>query len=191
MRERRIAIWYPLILMLLLAALTFWLDRIVQPEPVKRDGSTRHDPDYIVKGFVITREGADGNPRYTLSAASMIHYPDDDSTHLEKPLFSGFSKGRAPLHIEADKGLISSNGEHAYFRGHVKVTREAYDGESELTIQTSYLHIIPDQDLAQTDKPVTIRDARTIVTAIGLELNNKTRVIKLLSRVKGRYEKSH
>ena len=86
------------------------------------------------------------------------------------------------------KGLPSKEGEHAHFTCNVVVTRDAFGGKSALTLTTSYLHVIPDKDLALTDKPVNIRDARTNVDAVGLELNNKTHVMKLFSRVKGRYE---
>ncbi len=188
MRDRY-AIWFQVGLLSLLAMLTFWLDRTVQPPQPKNDGSNRHDPDYTVENFTATRMGLDGLPRHTLVAVKMVHYPDDDTTHLEKPHFTRLEKDRPPLHIQSDKGLLSSEGEHAYFTGNVLVTREATWDKSALTLTTSYLHVIPDKDLALTDKPVNIRNAHTNVNAIGLELDNKTHVMKLLSRVKGEYEK--
>jgi lipopolysaccharide export system protein LptC len=187
MRDR-LALWFPATLLVMLAMLSFWLDRTVQPPLPKNDGSSRHDPDYIVENFTATRMGKDGLPLHTLNAAKMIHYPDDDSTHLDRPHFTRFTSGMAPIHIQSAKGLLSKDGEHAHFTGSVVVTREAFDGKSAMTLTTNYLHVIPDKDLAQTDRPVNIRDAHTNVDAIGLELNNKTHVMKLFSRVKGRYE---
>lgn len=187
----RLTLWFPAGLLVLLAMLTFWLDRTVQPPQPENDGSSRHDPDYSVENFSATRMGKDGLPQHTLVAAKMIHYPDDDTTHLDAPHFTRFDSGKPPLHIQSAQGLLSKDGEHAHFTGHVLVTREAYLDKSALTLSTSYLHVIPDQDLALTDKAVAIRDAHTNVDAVGLELNNKTHVIKLFSRVKGRYEKSH
>ncbi|MCL4471677.1 MAG: LPS export ABC transporter periplasmic protein LptC [Sulfuricella sp.] len=188
MRDRY-AIWFQVGLLSLLAMLTFWLERTVQAPQPKNDGSSRHDPDYTVENFTATRMGLDGLPRHTLTAAKMVHYPDDDTTHLEKPHFTRLEKDRPPLHIQSDRGLLSSEGEHAYFTGNVLVTREATQDKSALTLTTSYLHVIPDQDRALTDKPVNIRNAHTNVNAVGLELNNQTHVMKLLSRVKGEYEK--
>jgi len=57
-------------------------------------------------------------------------------------------------------------------------------------MSTAFLHVIPDQNLARTDRAVTITDAATVVTAVGLELNNETRVLKLLSNVRGTYDPS-
>lgn len=190
MRDR-LTLWFPAGLLVMLAMLSFWLDRAVQPPQPKNDGSSRHDPDYTVENFTATRLGMDGLPRHTLAATKMMHYPDDDSTHLDKPHFTRFKSGAAPMHIQSAKGLLSKEGEHAYFTGNVVVTHDAFDGKNAMTLTTSYLHVIPDKDLALTDKPVNIRNAHTNVDAVGLELNNKTHVMKLFSRVKGRYENSN
>lgn len=185
----RVALWFPLGIMALLAALSYWLDRSVQPAPAKRDGSTRHDPDYSVEMFNATRLSSNGAPQYVLAAAKMSHFPDDDSTLLERPHFTQLEKEQAPLHIMANSGRISSNGKHIYFEGNVQVIREAHGPQSQFSIITNYLHLIPDQHMASTDKPVTIRDANTIVTANGLKLDSKHRILKLTSRVNARYEK--
>jgi len=186
---KRLEVWFPVALMLSLAALTYWLNHSVQSAPPKKDGSARHDPDYIVENFKTTRTGIDGTPHYVLTATKMTHYPDDDSTYLEQPHFIRYQIGSPSVHVIGKHGMVSANGEHVYFTGNVHVIREAFNTNSQLTLDTEYLHIIPDQDLANSDKAVTIRDANTIVTAIGLELNNKTRILKLLSRVKALHEK--
>ena len=54
---------------------------------------------------------------------------------------------------------------------------------------TTWLHVIPDDGIAKTDRPVRIQDAATVVTADGLEFDNNTRILKLLSNVRGRYDK--
>jgi len=55
-------------------------------------------------------------------------------------------------------------------------------------LETSYLHVIPDANIAKTDKPVTIKDATAVVEASGLELNSETRVLELQGRVRGTFE---
>ena len=39
---------YPVVMIGLLAALTLWLNRAMNFEPVRQDGKLRHDPDYFV-----------------------------------------------------------------------------------------------------------------------------------------------
>lgn len=187
MFERLTAI-FPVLLLAAVAALTFWLDQVVQPLLHGPDGASRHDPDYIVENLSALSTNAAGNAAYTLFAARMVHYPDDDTTFLTRPRLVSYQAAQAPMTITANEALVSSNGENVYFKDDVKVTRAAYGKYSEMVMVTSYLHVIPDDNIAKTDRPVTITDASTVVNAIGLELNSETRVLKLHSRVRGTYD---
>ena len=186
---QRLSAWFPVVLLAIVAAMTVWLDRQVQPPERARDAKARHDPDFIVDNFSATRIGPDGIPRYTVSARRMTHYPDDDTTHLDAPKFVNFGQPGAALTVTSISAMLSSNGENAYFTDDVRLVRPAYAGGSELTVQTTSLHIIPDAHLAKTADPVRISDANTLITSVGLEFNNQTRVLKLLSKVRSRYEK--
>jgi len=178
----------PLLLLAALAALTFWLDRLVQPLPPPVDRSARHDPDYIVDKFSALRTDDQGRATYTLTADRLMHYPDDDTTQLTSPRLVSHRSRQAPVTITARQATVSGNGENVYFRDDVKVVRAAYPGHSELTMRTAYLHVIPDDSIAKTDQPVTITDAATTINAVGLELNSDTRILKLLARVRGTYD---
>jgi len=184
------AIWFALILLALLAALTLWIDHTVQQPAPKRDGSTRHDPDYIVINFTSTRADALGNPRHSLAGSEMRHYPDDDTTELTNPFFTQYSLKKPTIQVQSARGRISSNGENVYFMDNVKLVRAATPQKGELTVLTEYLHVIPDQNLVKTDQPVTILQApRTVVHAGGMELDKKERTLKLFNRVKAHYER--
>jgi len=178
----------PLILVGMLVAFTFWLDRLAQPVALGTAGASRHDPDYMVDGFSAIRMNESGAASYTLSAAKMVHYPDDDTTLLTAPRFVSLGSAKAPVTITASQAVVSTNGEHVYFQDDVRVTRAAFGDSSELMMRTAFLHVIPDDSLARTDRTVTITDAAATVTAVGLELNSETRVIKLLSNVRGTYD---
>lgn len=185
----RFTTWLPLVLLVVLAGLTVWLNHSVQlPEPGIAPNQ-RHDPDYFVEDFNAVRIGDTGKPSYTLHSKRMVHYPDDDSTDLEAPEFVDFSKViPAPVTITARRGSVSSKGNNVYFRDNVVVTRAPYDDRSALVMKTEFLHIIPDDQYAETKLPVTIYDADTIVHAIGLKFSNKTHILHLLSQVHGTYE---
>jgi lipopolysaccharide export system protein LptC len=180
--------WFPLALLAALAALTVWLDRAIQPPAPTPNAAARHDPDYIVDNLTAVRMAPDGKIKDTLFAVKMTHYPDDDSTELAQPKFVSHAADRAPVTITAEAALLSSKGEEIHFHRGVHVTRAPYDNKSEL--QTDYLLVIPDENIARTDRPVRITDANTVVDAVGLELNNETRILKLFSKVKGIYHDS-
>jgi lipopolysaccharide export system protein LptC len=183
-------IWFPLAILALLAALSLWVDRVVQPPQLQPDGSSRHDPDYIVNNFNTLITSNQGDPRYQLAAIEMMHFPDDDSTQLKRPRFTQYSTRKPFTQIQAQRGLVSPNGENVYFMDNVKVIRGATRQKGEMTVLTEYLHIIPDQDLVQTDRPVSILQApRSTARANAMEYNKKLGILKLDGNVKVHYEK--
>jgi lipopolysaccharide export system protein LptC len=183
----RIGSFFPLLLLALLAALSFWLERVLQPSGTPGTAALRHEPDYIVDGLSATRMDELGRVKHTLRARRMTHYPDDDVTVLVDPRLVTYSQGRAPVTVTSRDAHMSGNGENVYFENDVRVVRAAVGNQSELTLETPYLHVIPDDNVAKTDRPVTIRNAMGVVNASGLELNSETRVLKLSGRVKGVY----
>jgi len=183
----RFRYWLLPLPLLVLLGVTYWLDQQAQPELAKSDSSKRHDPDAIVENFSVTRLNDQGAPRFIMAAKKMQHFPDDDSTTLEMPLLTSLSAERPAIHASANHGILSSKGDEVFLRGAVEILREASAQEDKLTLQTEYLHILPDQDLVDTDRAVTVVDKHNTVYAIGLEMDNKARTLKLLSKVKSEY----
>ncbi len=188
MKRARLTTAAPLLLAGMLAALTFWLDRIAQGPARDLIGPSRHDPDFIVEKLTGVRMGESGAASYSLSAVKMVHYSDDDTTLLASPKFVSYGPSKATVTITASEGVVSGKGDHVYFQDDVRVTRAALEGERELVMRTTFLHVVPDQHIAMTDRLVTLSDDANTVTAVGLEMNNETRVIKLLSKVRGTYD---
>lgn len=186
---QRLTAWFPVLLLAAVAAVTVWLDRQVQPPESVTGGKTRHDPDYIVDNFTVTRIGPDGAVRYKLNARRMQHYPDDDTTVLDAPRVVNFRGAGVTVTASSKTATLSTNGENAYLTDDVRLTRSAYDNHSELNVLTTWLHVIPDDGIAKTDKPVRIVDASTVITSDGLEFNNTTHILNLHANVRGRYEK--
>lgn len=188
MRQDRASHLFPLLLMLALAAASLWLERAVQAPERDSSGKSRHDPDFVAEEFAITKIGASGRPEYILSAARMLHYPDDESTDVVAPSLVQHHDNAPRVVIRADRGVIAKNGAEASFHGNVVVVREADRGRSELRVQTEYLQIVPDRDLASSDKQVTITEGRSRLSGVGLEFNNQTRQFVLLSQVRGTFD---
>jgi lipopolysaccharide export system protein LptC len=188
MRRDRASYLFPLLMMLALAAASLWLERAVQAPEHDQSGKLRHDPDFIAEDFGITKMGLNGKPEYSISAARMQHYPDDQSTDIVEPRLVQRHEDAPPVVIRADRGQLSNNGEVASFFGNVVVVREASRERAELRMQTEYLQIVPDSDLARTDKPVVITEDGSRLAGVGMEFNNKTRQFTLLSQVRGRFD---
>ncbi len=186
----RSSLFFPLVLALLLAIITFWINLTVEQQGPKIDGSNRHDPDYTMNNFVNTQTDITGKLRYVLAAAEMVHYPDDDSTVLQRPRFTQYTTDKPYTRIEGLRGYVSSNGEEVTLVDNVKVTREAFDGKGEMQITTEKLDISPNQDIAKTDAPVVIIQApKTVIHATGMIFDKKHQTVQLFKRVKVHYER--
>ena len=188
---QRLREWTPLLPLLLLLAATHWLNQQVQPLPEKPDSSKRHDPDFVVSRFSATTLDERGKQRFLLSAQKLVHYPDDDSTHMDEPRLTSLSADTPPVYTSAKLGELSSKGDEVFLRDNVKIVRAASATQSEMVVTTAYLHVIPDRDLADTDHPVTMVDAHNIVHAVGMRFDNKARVVKLLAQVRSQHETKH
>ncbi|MEQ1599773.1 MAG: LPS export ABC transporter periplasmic protein LptC [Methylotenera sp.] len=186
----RSTIFFPLILAIALAIITFWINLTVEQQGPKIDGSNRHDPDYTMNNFVTTQTDITGQLRYVLAAAEMMHYPDDDSTVLQRPRFTQYTADKPYTQIEGLRAYVSSDGEEVELVDNVKVVRQAFEGKGEMQVLTEKLLILPNKDLVKTDSPVVIKQApKTVITATGMIFDKKKQTLTLNKRVKAHYER--
>lgn len=181
---------FPLTLLFMMALITFWINQTVQEQGPRIDGSNRHDPDYRLENFVTTQTDVNGKLRYVLAASEMTHFPDDDTTVLQRPKFTQFAVEKPYTQIQGLRGYISSDGETVEFVDNVKVVRQATPEKGEMQLLTEKLTIEPDKDLATTQSPVTITQApKTKVTAVGMVFDKKNQTMTLLNKVRVHYER--
>ena len=184
------AIVYPIALLSIFAIMTAWINHVVQPTKPKLDGSSRHDPDYIMNNFVTTQTDINGDLRYKLASVEMKHFPDDDTTNLQQPRYTQFSANKPYTQVEALRGHVSSNGDQVQLIDNVKITRQAFAEKGEMTIDTNYLNVLPNEDLARTDSPVIIRQVpNTVIYATGMTYEKKNHTVTLLNKVRAHYER--
>lgn len=182
--------WLPLLPLLGLLGITYWLNQQVQLEAGKPRNAKRHDPDAIMENFSSVRLNVQGTPRLIMAAKKLYHYPDDDSTLLEAPNITLLSDVQSAIHITARQGIVSSKSNELFLKNEVEVLREASAVQDELTVNTEYLHVVPDRDWADTDRNVSIRDAHNTWHARGMEMDNQAHTLKLLSQVRGEHVSS-
>ncbi len=188
----RATAWSPVLLLGGLAALTYWLDSQVQPVPPRHDGSTRHDPDLFAQAFRVQTLDREGRPLQLIAGKTARHFGDDMTTEFTEPLLAQTEAGKPAMRVTAAKAKLSGDRKDVYFTGNVRAVREAAppataDGTptGPIIVTTEYLHVTPDQELARTDKAVTIEEPRGIIHSIGLELDNKAKTLRLDAGVRG------
>lgn len=178
---------FPLLLMLALALLTFVLERASRQESI-HPSLRRHDPDYVIENFSITRYDQEGRAESTLAATKMIHFPDDDSTELLAPRVVQTKAGEPRMTLVADRGALSHDGEEIFLYDNVLLVREQSADLPEARVRTSFLHVVHERSLVRTDREVAIEEESRSLSGRGMEYYNESRQMFLRENVRGRFE---
>lgn len=178
---------FPLAVLALMAALTFWLEAATRTAPTVDSSKSRHDPDFIVSDFTLKKISPQGKLLHVLDAREMRHFPDDDTTEVTQPklLYLG---GVLPLHLQSQRANLSKDGKTALLRDQVFGSRDAGRDTPLMTFATERLTVIPDDETAATDEFVTLTHGKSKSTGTGMDLDNKSRILTLHSHVKNTIE---
>lgn len=180
------SLWLPLAILLLLAALSFWIERSVQ---VTANGSpaARTDPEGIMENFDALRTDPEGKPHYRLTARKLMHYTGSKLTELESPRFVQLDAEIGDVSAAARQATVSSDGNEVTLREGVVVERAARPGQSAMTLRTVQLLVYPERDLLRAPGAVDIRDDILVLRAGAMEYDARQRIVKLTGRVQARY----
>jgi len=179
---------FPLLLMLSLAALTFWLERTVREEEGAHPSLRRHDPDYIIDNLKYTRYDTRGAVESTLAAAKMLHYPDDDTTDLIAPQLVQTKPDKPRMTVTAARGAVSQDGEEIFLYDDVVLVRDGSTERPETRMRTDFLHLARGGTVAITDRDVVISEPARVLSGRGMEYHTDSQELFLRERVRGRYE---
>jgi len=146
------------------------------------------EPDYFVERLALLTLRDDGAPAYRLQASRYIHFPADDSARFESPVVVSLDPGRPRVTITARQGEVKQQGnrreQEIHLSGDVKVVRDARAGTSDLVALTDYAVVVPDTDVVRTDRPITVTQGGHRIDAVGMELDNRARRLRLDSKVR-------
>lgn len=174
-------------ILLVVAAFTFWLAQQSE-ESATAFKPQSHTPDYYFQGVTATVMNLQGEPSQTLVAEKMIHYPDDDSTELQRPNLTIFDNDNPPWKVVSESGWISGDGEVLLLNGKVKIDRRASSTIRAMHMTTQDLRIQPKENYAETDADVHAWSHGDIIDAKGMQAWFNTPIrIKLLANVRGHY----
>lgn len=179
--------WLPLLPILFVLLVSYWLNLQVQPLP-SPDTTPRHDVDAVAEGLRAITFTPQGTPHFMLSAAKLWHFPDDDSTHLQQAHLIRFFDDRPPTEIRAQRGTFTHRGGEVLLQDAVEGIQQRGDAARERRFRTEWLKVLPDRGWVETDRPVRLSDRYNTIEAIGMELDETARTIKLLSHVRGSHE---
>lgn len=178
---------FPVIVLAILAGLSFWLQSTVDRGETKNDGKLRHDPDAMADNYVVRRFDQTGQLKYRLTGPYFVHYPDDETSELTSPTLISYRPGSPPVTVTGDHAKVTAKGETVFLWDNVVLTRAATPERPELVARMPELTAQPDAGIAFTGSPVEITQGQSWVTGIGAQIDNNNSTFVLHSRVKGQY----
>lgn len=180
-------LWLPLAILLLLAALSFWIEQAVRV-PANASASTRIEPEGIMENFAALRTAPDGTPQYRLSAKALKHYSGSKRTEMDAPRFVHLDPDAGEVRAGAVRATVSPDGNEVDLQGKVVIVRAAQPGQSEMTLRTERLLVYPERNLLRAPGAVRLNDGTVAAQAGAMEYDAKRRVVKLSGRVIARFE---
>ena len=171
---------FPLLVLGVLAAATFWLEQASQGDPSAPRPKERHDIDFWVDGVRMRGFDTNGAVRHELHADRLEHYPDDDTSIVFEPRFKYLENRR--ISATARRARVDKQGDHVLLEGDVEIVRPGEKpGTPDTVATTTRLHVMPDEEKAHTDVPVTIRQGQSIINGQGgIAIDNKSQITVLL-----------
>lgn len=180
---------FPIALLGLLAALSFWLQRTVDIPESRHDGKLRHDPDTLVENFEVRRMDVNGALQYRLTAPHMQHFPDDDTSLLSDPKLDYYRPDAPTMTLSGKQAYVAPKGETVFFWDDVVAVRAATPDHPALIARMPDLTVQPEEGIAFTNSPVNITQGRSWIRGVGMHLDNNTSVLVLKSQVTGTYHR--
>ena len=177
------------IVVALIFLLSWWLVEVVEKDEVEVNVAEENSIDYFSIGYSKKEMDDSGLVKNFLLADSMTHYSGDGTTHLEKPVMTLYNSRKAPWIIQSESGILMPDGENLLLNGKVYISRDAAEGINQFIVNTSALRVNLPTNYAETDEWTEIISPphRTIGTGMKVTFIEPIH-LKLLSKVKGRYE---
>ncbi len=180
---------YNYLYLTIIALMSWWLVKLIGENVLDRMAVTAHSPDYFSKSYTKLEMDTLGKPKSKLFADEMVHYSDDKTTHLKKPLMYFYNEKMPPWIISSETGILSADGKNLLLNGKVVVDRASAEGVKGLKIYTFNLKVKPETSYAETDEWAELISLPNWTTGVGMKLVFAQPIhLELLSKVKGNYE---
>lgn len=143
--------------------------------------------DYFVENATIREWAIDGELKRQLITEKLEHNPQIEASFLTNPQVVHIKDNGEGLHVISNQGIARDDNSQTDLLGNVVIYSRKHQ-ENETTLKTEKLSFFPQQDIAQTDQPVTIESRHTRMEGIGMDIDFNEQVLNLHSQVEGTHD---
>lgn len=195
--RRKLDTWItylPMLLMGLLAMLTYWLVRHT-PEPLLPESTrpVRHVPDYFMRDFSLKVYSTSGRLESELLGERAEHFPDTDALHVYAPRIRKMDDLGRLSQATARQAITTPDGERVELLGQAVLQRDAgTDAKGQrypsMELRSEYLLFDLNSQRLKTDKPVQLTRGSDHFSADALDYDHEQGLLQLTGRVRGRID---
>lgn len=167
-----VSAYLPLLLMTLLALLTWWLVKNTPvPGAPTEDLPVRTAPDYTMTRFSLERFDADGRLKVRIEGERLRHFPDTDRIEIEDVRIRAHApEGRVTL-ARAQRALANGDASEVQLIGGAEVVSRPDQGAA-LEMSGEFLHAFLVTERVRSHLPVRVRQGGSELQAGGLEYDH-------------------
>ena len=176
--------YLPLLLMLLLAGLTWWLVRVAPtPGAPRAAEASPQTPDYVLGGVELVRYRGDGSLMARVRASELRHYPVGDRMELDAAWLLADHPDGAML-AQSERAVLTEDGRRVRLEGDVRLSRAATAVLAAFEMRTASMDLDLQAGRAWTNSPVDWRQDEWVVQAAGFEFVQEGSFLQLKGPVK-------
>jgi len=178
--------YLPLLLMLLLALGTWWLVKHTpRPATGSESAPLRHDPDYEMRDFAITRFAPDGRATVHIEGVRLRHYPDTDRIDIDSARLQATAPDGRVTTARAARALSNGDGSEWQLSGDARVVAQLPSGPP-LEVDSEFLHVFVPTERIRSHRPVIVRQGNDEIHAGGIDADNLALQLQLAPPVRAK-----
>ena len=187
----RIAMYMPLLLMLVLALGTYWLVRNTPgPTAAPAAQELRHEVDYFMKNFTLKSFDDAGKLKNQVDGSDARHFLDTDILEIDQVKIRSIDPQNLVMTATATRAYANGDGSEVQLTGHAQVLRQASlnpNGKENppLEFRGEFLHVFVNEERLQSHLPVVLIRGADQFTGNSFSYNNLDQVAVLTGRVRG------
>lgn len=177
--------YLPLLLMSLLACLTWWLARLSPGAPGERPvAAARHDPDYTAQRVMLQRFNPEGRMVAQVEGEQVRHYPDSDEMEVDTVRVSTTGPDGRRTQATARQAVAAGDNSRYSLEGGAHVVSTGVDGHV-VEIEGEHLLVLTTERRVRADRPVTVRQGGSQLVADAMDFDETTQQVTLHGHVRG------
>lgn len=182
----QLSLYLPVLLMVLLAAGSWWLVRNAPsaPRPTEERALT-HVPDYSMLHFMVKDFDLQGRMQSEIRGDRGDHYPDTDTLEIQNVDMRGFSPDGATTKATAKKGITNADASEVQLWGNAVVIRTPLPPKQPMQFEGEFLHAWTQEERVRSHLPVVLTRGQDRFTADQLDYDNVSQVVQMQGRVRG------